>query len=224
MGVGDFARGIVPAAKQAPEMAGGALRVLVTVAIDGVNGLPGAKMVAARQLQKTGDVEDAIEALVGQHTTYASAQGFVANVGGLIASVVAMPGNLTGLALVQVRMVASIAHLRGYDIDDPRVRTAILMCLLGGDQINRQIDAGKLPSTPLAVATAPVFDPGLDKLVADRVLRELAARVGGRNGALLFTKRIPLLGGGVGAVTDGYITRQIGFFTRGELVRRRALR
>ena len=37
-----------------------------------------------------------------------------------------IPTNITGLALIQCRMIAGIAHLRGYDLDDPRVRNAIL--------------------------------------------------------------------------------------------------
>ena len=31
------------------------------------------------------------------------------------------PANLAGVALLQGRMVGAIAHLRGYDVDDPRV-------------------------------------------------------------------------------------------------------
>ena len=38
---------------------------------------------------------------------------------------------VSGLALLQCRMIAGIAHLRGYDLDDPRVRNAILLTMLG---------------------------------------------------------------------------------------------
>ena len=82
-----------------------------------------------------------------------------------------MPANLAGVAVVQVRMVAAIAHLRGYDLDDNRVRTALVMCLLGGEEIAKRIVEGKLPTSPMAVATAPVFDPELDRQVAEEVAR-----------------------------------------------------
>ena len=36
----------------------------------------------------------------------------------------------------------------------------------------------------MAVATAPIFDPELDQLVADEVVTDLAARIGGKNVAL----------------------------------------
>ena len=223
MGVGDFARNLVPAARNAPQAAGGVMRVLLEVGIDGFAQVPGAKATAVKQLQKHGAVDAAIDAVVLNHVALSSAQGFMSNVGGVLASIVSIPGNLAGLAVLQIRMVGAIAHLRGYDIDDPRVRTAMMMCLLGGDQIVRLIEKGQLPSTPMAVATAPVFDPDLDRRVAERVVREMATRVGGTNGALLLTKRIPLVGGGVGAVVDAATTRQVGIFAGKELRRRRSI-
>ena len=42
-------------------------------------------------------------------------------------------------------MVAGIAHLRGYDLDDPRVRNAILACLLGEDAVKSLVKKRKLP-------------------------------------------------------------------------------
>lgn len=223
MGVGDFARGLVPRAKGAPQAAGGVMRVVLELGIDGFASMPGAKASAVKQLQKHGSVDAAIDAVVSHHVALSSAQGFMANIGGVAASLVSIPGNLAGLAVVQIRMVAAIAHLRGYDIDDDRVRTALVMCLLGGDQIVRLIEKGILPTTPMAVATAPVFDPALDRRVAERVVVEMAARVGGTNGALLLTKRIPLIGGGVAAVVDGATTRQVGVFAGSELRRRRSI-
>lgn len=207
-----------------PQAAGGVLRRVLEVAIDGYGKLPSAKATAARQLQRHGgSVERAVDSLVDFHVRLASAQGFVTNLGGIAVMPVSVPANLAGVAVLQVRMVASIAHLRGYDLDDLRVRTALIMCLLGGEQVARHILDGKLPTSPMAVATAPVFDPDLDARVAEEVLSDLAGRIGGKNLALVLTKRVPLVGGGIGAVLDGMATRQIGIYAKGELLRRRAL-
>lgn len=224
--VGKFlVRGIGPvAAIVAPQAAGGVLRRVLEVAIDGLGPLPSAKTVAAKALERhQGSLDSAIDSLVESHVRIASAQGFVTNLGGFAAMPVAVPANLTGVAVLQVRMVAAIAHLRGYDLNDNRVRTAVVMCLLGGEQIARFIADGKLPTSPMAVATAPVFDPDLDRRVAEEVVGDLMARVGGKNLALMVTKRVPLVGGGIGAVVDGLATRQIGRYAQGELPRRRAL-
>jgi len=220
-----IARGIAPVARSvSPGAAGGALRRVLELAIDGPGRLPGARTVAAKHLQRHGgSVDDAIDSLVAHHVRLASAQGFVTNLGGLAALPVAIPANLTGVAVVQVRMVAAVAHLRGYDVNDLRVRTALVMCLLGGDEVAKRIGDGSLPTSPMAVATAPVFDAGLDRRVAEAVLADLMSRIGGKNLALVVTRRVPLLGGGVGAVVDGMATHQIGAYAKAELLRRRAL-
>ncbi|HEY5820416.1 MAG TPA: EcsC family protein [Propionibacteriaceae bacterium] len=222
-GVGKMiARGIGPMVT--PQAAGGVLRRVLEVAIDGYGKLPGAKAAAARQLQRNGgSVDGAVDSIVDFHVRLASAQGFVTNLGGLAMVPVAIPANLAGVAVLQVRMVAAIAHLRGYDLDDNRVRTALIMCLLGGEEVAKHIAEGKLPTSPMAVATAPVFDPDLDQRVAEEVVANLASRIGGKNLALVVTKRVPLVGGGIGAVLDGVSTHQIGKYAKGELVRRRAL-
>jgi uncharacterized protein (DUF697 family) len=213
-----LARGIAPvAAMMAPQAAGGVLRRVLEVAIDGVGRVPSAQQVAAKAMERhVGEVDAAIESIVDSHVRLASAQGFVTNLGGLALIPVSLPANLTGVAVVQVRMVAAIAHLRGYDLQDNRVRTALVMCLLGGEQIARALLDGKLP-------TAPVFDPDLDRRVAEEVVSDLIARIGGKNLALMITKRVPLVGGGIGAAVDGYATHQIGKYAKGELARRRAL-
>ena len=204
--------------------AGGVLRQVLEVAIDGYGRMPSAKTVASRHLQRLGgSVDEAITSIIDHHIRLASAQGFVTNIGGVAALPVAIPANITGVAIVQVRMVAAIAHLRGYDLNDNRVRTAIVMCLMGGEQVAKHIADGSLPTSPMAVATAPIFDPDLDRQVADDVVADLAARIGGKNLALAIVKRLPLAGGGVSAVMDGIATYQIGRYATGELLRRRAL-
>jgi uncharacterized protein (DUF697 family) len=204
--------------------AGGVLRQVLEIAIDGYGRMPSAKAVAARHLERLGgSVDEAITSIIDHHIRLASAQGFVTNIGGVAALPLAIPANITGVAIVQVRMVAAIAHLRGYDLNDNRVRTALVMCLMGGEQVAKHIAEGTLPTSPMAVATAPIFDPDLDRQVADDVVTDLAARIGGKNLALAIVKRLPLAGGGVSAIMDGFATYQIGRYATGELLRRRAL-
>ena len=217
-----IARGIAPVVST--QAAGGVLRRVLEVAIDGYGRLPGAKATAARQLQNHGgSVDAAVDAIVDFHIRLASAQGFVTNLGGIGVIAVSLPANLAGVAMVQIRMVAAIAHLRGYDLADNNVRTALVMCLLGEERIAQQIADGRLPTSPMAVATAPMFDPDLDRRVAEEVVGDLAGRIGGKNLALAVTKRVPLVGGGIGAVVDGLSTAQVGRYAKSELVRRRAL-
>ncbi|UYM07549.1 EcsC family protein [Solicola gregarius] len=224
MGVGRMAaKGITPIGKKiAPKVTSGYVREILERAIDGYGPIKAAGASAdARLVDAKGDVEDAIDAAVAQHVRYAGMQGFATNIGGGITLAVSIPANVTGLALLQSHLVAAIAHLRGYDLDDARVRNAILACLLGEDGVNELIKKKKLPGTPMAIATSPVHDPELDTTVARHVTTELLAKVTGRRAALVVSRRIPVLGGGVGAATDAYSTYQIGTYAREQLHERR---
>lgn len=209
--------------RSARMMAGTSLRAILDMAIEGSGNLPGARQVAAKHLQKHPIVDEAIDSLVISHIALASTSGFLTNVGGLVVTAISLPANLLGLAVLQCRLVAAIAHLRGYDIDDLRVRSAIMMCLMGGDEIGKLVSKGKLPGSPLLVATAPVADPTLHGLVSEMVVTSLFTTHGGKTVGVMATKRIPIVGGGIGAVFDGVATRQIGRFAKNELVQRRAI-
>src|SRR5213080_1025812 len=107
----------------APGVTDGFVREALKRAIQGVGPLPGAAAAADEQLREQGGrIEDAVHEVIENHVRYAGAQGFLTNLGGLVTATVTIPANLTGLALIQCRMVAGIAHLRGYDLDDPNVR------------------------------------------------------------------------------------------------------
>lgn len=211
--------GLVPLGK-VPGAAGNLLRKVLTLAINGYSALPPAKESAANQLRKHQDREAAIEALIQLHVTMAGAQGFVTNIGGVVTTLVAMPANIAGVAVVQARLVATIAHLRGYDIDDPRVRTAIAMCLVG-DSLDKSLGDAGLPTSPMVVATAPMFDAALDQKISDRVAADVVARVTGKRVVVAMTKRVPVLGGGVGAAFDGWDTLTVGWFARAQFIDRR---
>ena len=139
----DFGKQLVT---RTPEVAGGVLRSIIEFAINGNSAFPGAKTTAARSLQAKGEREAAIDQVVLQHIGLASAQGFLTSVGGLITLPVGLPANLAGLAVLSVRMIGSIAHLRGYDVDDRRVRAALTLAMLGDDEVRRLVADGKLPT------------------------------------------------------------------------------
>jgi hypothetical protein len=117
-------------------------------------------------------------------------------------------------------MVAGMAYLRGYDLDDPRTRTAVLTCLLGEDRLLALLKAKRLPGTPMAIATAPVHDPDLGAIVANEVAAELLTRVAGKRLATTVGRRVPVVGGLVGASTDAYATWKIGRYVERELLPR----
>lgn len=205
----------------APSMASNYVRAALEKAIDGVGPLPSAAVAAdAKLVDAAGDVEQAIARLVRRHVLWAGAQGFVTNLGGLVAVPIAIPANIIGVTLVQCHLIAGIAHLRGYSLADPGVRNAILVCMLGEDSARALMRQGKLPKTILQLAEAATHDPELDERVSKEVTTDLIARTAGRRVATLVGRRIPLLGGVVGAGADGLMTYQLGTFAAKQLVDR----
>jgi len=71
------------------------------------------------------------------------------------------------------------------------------------------IASGDLPSSAAAVATAPAFDPRLDARVSRALFEHSMNHVSGKRLGVFLAKRIPLVGGGVGAVVDGWSTHSI---------------
>lgn len=202
----------------APSMAAGYVRTMLDKAIDGVGPLRSAAASAdSRLVDANGDVEDAVKALLRLHVGLAGVQGFVTNLGGIASLVVAMPANVVGVTLVQCHLVAGIAHLRGYDLEDARVRNAILACMLGEDEVRDLVRTSSFPSSPMGIATSPVHDPVLDELVSREVTTDLLARTAGRRAVTMVGRRVPLLGGVVGGGSDALMTWQIGQYAAREL-------
>ena len=205
----------------APGLTDSFVREALKRAVIGVGPLPGAVSAAEKMLaDNDGDANKAIKSIIDKHVRYAGAQGFVTNLGGLVTAVVAIPTNVTGLALIQCRMIAAIAHLRGYDIEDPRVRNAILISMLGSEGVDRLVKKKKLPAPPMAMATAPAYDPDLDRVISAEVASELITRIAGKRLATVVGRRVPVVGGLFGLSADAYVTWRVGRYSAGELLPR----
>ncbi len=217
---GQTARALVPKVTElAPGLTSSFVREALHRAIVGVGPLPPAAQAAEAQLREQhGDVDKAIHEVIENHVRYAGVGGLLTNLGGLITAAVIAPANITELALVQCRMVAGIAHLRGYDLDDPRVRNAILVTVLGEDSVKKMVKKLQLPAPPMAIATAPSHDPVLDTTITSAVAADLVSRVIGKRIATTLGKRVPVVGGLVGAGADGYSTWKVGRYADREFL------
>lgn len=210
------------AAPKLVELAPGVTSSVIHTALDhalkGIGPLKPAAFAAEEQLEEQdGHVERAVRVVIENNVMFASGSGFLTNLGGLMTSVVLAPTNVAGLALVQARMVAGIAHLRGYDLDDRRVHNAVLVTMLGEDRVNSLVKKGRIPAPPMALATAPAYDPSLDDLAAHELASEMMSRVVGKRMAATVGRKIPLVGGAVGASADGMSTWKVGRYARREL-------
>ncbi len=179
-------------------------------ASDSVAGLGSATGLAGKHLRNNaGDREKAIDELIAWQASYAGAAGFVSNLGGLITMPVAIPANLASVLLIQLRMIAAIAHLRGYQLDEERVRTLSFVCLTGSAAANIMeefsVSLGIKLSSRVIMQISGETLLKINRAVGFR----LVARAGSK-GLINITKLVPLVGGLAGGAFDAMMTRGIG--------------
>lgn len=207
----------------APGLTSTFVREALHRAIVGIGPLPPAAEAAEAQLREQhGNIDKAVHEVIENHVRYAGVSGFLTNLGGLVTAAVVAPASITGLALVQCRMVAGIAHLRGYDLEDPRVRNAILATILGEEAVKKMVGKLQLPAPPMALATAPEHDPTVDTVITSTVAADLIGQVLGKRLVATVGKKVPVIGGVIGAGTDAYSTWKVGRYADREFLPRAA--
>ncbi len=182
---------------------------LIDLGIDGLGPLSSAQKVADSARVGAKDDEKAIDDVASGARKQAAAGGFVTGLGGFFTLPVSLPANVLGFYVIATRTVAAIAALRGYDLDDKRVRASVLVVLTGQDAsgvlskvgvggaggiVNRMLSSRVPPNTLMLV----------QKGVGFRLLAQAGKGVLSRFGRL-----VPLAGGFIGAGSDVWILRGI---------------
>jgi len=160
-----------------------------------------------------GSPERAIDDLIAWQVRYAGAAGFITNLGGLVTMPVTIPANLASVLLIQLRMIAAIAILRGYKPSDERVRTLAFLCLVGGaaaDVLQEvSVGLGTRLSTRLILRLSGGTLAGINQAVGARLVTRAGA-----TGLLNLGRIVPFVGGLVGGGFDALVTRGIGAATK----------
>jgi len=186
------------------------VEMLVDTGLEGRGPISSARELADVALTKHGaDPERAIAALARATTFRGGVGGFVTGLGGFVTMPVSLPVNVAEFYIQAVRMVGSIATLRGYDIDEPRVRTAVLLTLVGSDsgdvlkKAGMTTASGRLTSYALK-GLPPAALMVVNKAVGFRLMRGVSEKVLSR-----FGRGIPVAGGLVGGGIDAYMMKKI---------------
>ncbi len=192
------------------------LERILSVGIDGAGPFESAAKAAERARANSATLTGAVDRIVATHTRSAAVGGFLTSVGGFATMIVAIPANVFEFYVLATRMVASIATLRGYDVKDPQIRTAVMLTLVGSgatDILSRagvHVGSGTLTS----IATRGLPRSALmivNKAIGFRLLRSVGERTLSRFGRL-----VPVLGGLVGGALDWQMMRTIADAARRE--------
>lgn len=177
-------------------------------AVGGMPGFDGAEQLAARYGARHPDADRAIAALIKSQAGIAGAAGFLTGCGGFAALPVALPANIAGALMIQARLIAAIAHLRGHDIASAEVRTLALACLTGSRAADTMKDAGVRLGTRLARDGAGWVFPVMFQKA--RHAASVPAVCAAGAGAARFGRFVPVVGGAVAGGFDAAMTGLIG--------------
>ena len=179
-------------------------------ALEGV--LPGERTVmelAEDYLGQSNSKEKAIDNLIGYQTLLCGTNGFVTGLGGLLVLPVTISANIASVIYVQLRMIAAIAYINGYDIYSDQVRTIAYACLTGSSATNILKNVGIKIGEKMAVNAL--------KRVPGAILVKINQQVGfrlvtkfGQKGLVNIVKMVPLVGGIIGGGIDVGTTVTIG--------------
>ena len=145
--------------------------------------------------------------------------GYVTNHGEqvIITMPVAIPANVSSVIFVQVRMVAAIAIMCGFNVNDDRVKTIVYTCLAGNSAKELLKDVGITIGRKLTESAI--------KNISGATLVKINQAVGfrlftkfGEKGAINLAKGIPFVGGLVGGTFDAVTTNIVGNVARDTFV------
>lgn len=199
------------AAEEQPDdgIVGNLVEMLLHVGLDGLGPLPSAAELAERARSKSPSPEAAIKRVRRRAAAGGGVGGFVTGVGGFVTMPVALPANVIEFYVQATRMVGAIATLRGYDVTDPRVRTAVLLTLVGAnaeevlDKAGLKSTSGRVTSFALQGAP-PVALMVVNKAVGFRLLESLGTKLLSKLG-----RGLPLAGGVIGGGFDAFMMNRI---------------
>jgi hypothetical protein len=193
------------------------VQVLLDAGIDGLGPLKSAHELAVWARKETLGPDAAVAKVARQTLVRGGVGGFVTGVGGFLTMPIALPANVVEFYIQATRMVGAIADLRGYDVDDPMVRTAILMTLVGSDADDVLAKAGLVggkQSRMVTLASGQLPPAGLlmlNKAIGFRLMKGVGEKAFARLG-----RGIPLAGGFLGGGIDMWMMKRIADHAMGE--------
>ena len=177
-------------------------------ALDGLPGSKSCEELAQEYMDRYKASTIAARELIKQQLLKCSASGFITGFGGLLTLPVTVPANVASVLYVQMRMIAALAAIGGYDVHSDEVQTLVYLCLVGssltdvvkstGIKIANKVTTNMLKKLPGAVLTK------INQTVGFRLLTKF-----GTKGAVNLVKVVPVAGALVGAGIDYGSTKLI---------------
>lgn len=178
-------------------------------AINGAGMVESAALLAEDYQKVFSDREKAIDSLINWQTTKCATSGFITGVGGLLTLPIAIPANVSSVLFIQLRMIAAIAIMRGYDTKSDQVQSLAYVCLTGSAATDILKSAGIRIGQRITEHAIQKISGQVITKINEKVGFRLLAKFGS-GGLINLSKAVPLIGGVVGGAVDASTTKIIG--------------
>ena len=153
--------------------------------------------------------EEALKELIRNQVIKCTTSGFITGCPGLLAIPIALPANICSVLYIQLRMIAAIAKIRGYDIYSDQVQTFVFSCLVKGGIVDVVKDAGIRIGNKITInALKKHISCEMIKLINQKIGFRLLTKFG-EKGVINLVKLVPLVGGVIGGGIDYLYTKDI---------------
>ncbi|MBL7905432.1 MAG: EcsC family protein [Bacteroidales bacterium] len=197
------------AEKPTPSLIRKALDIAYEKALQGLPGLDSAEEMARQYLNQKGSLRDKANSLIRWQVVKAGSSGFITGLGGFATLPVTLPANLVSVLYFQVRMIAAIAYMGGYDLRDDRVKSLVYVCLAGNMAKDILQEAGISAGTRLTSQLIGRISESTIKAINQKTGIVLVTKSGSR-GSINLSRLVPVAGGLIGGTFDVVTTRIIG--------------
>lgn len=177
-----------------------------------VNGLPGmdsAYELAESYMKESTNPRECAQALIKWQCSKSAINGFATNFGGFMAMPVTLPANIVSVLYIQIRMVAAIAYIAGFNIKNDKVKTLAYSCLAADSAADAAKSVGIPVVQKMTKAVIESISGQTVKAINKRVGFRLLTKFGSK-GLLNLTKLIPFIGGLLSALIDLSSTKTVG--------------
>ena len=108
---------------------------LTDAAVNGIGPLSSSIQLADEYKLDTDypDKDSRVSSLINWETSKNFGTGFLTGLGGFVTLPITIPAGMAAAWAVQARMIGAIAEIYGHSVKEDRVKTMILLCLIGSD-------------------------------------------------------------------------------------------
>ena len=178
------------------------LNAVYSKALDGIPKVSRSiESLASDYIERKKKKKKAARQLINYQIAKCGTSGFLTGLGGLITLPVTLPANVSSVLYIQLRMIAAIAHIGGFDTRSDQVQTMVYACLTGsaiadvlkqtGIKVGQKITINAIKNIPGKVLTS------VNQKVGFRLITKF-----GETGIINLGKMVPVVGGVVGGTVD----------------------